>query len=63
MNPISSLEFEFKWRLQELIKEHGSYVLETPKGKHLVKNLEVLETARKQARQMSNVNMQRYPLQ
>jgi len=62
VNLLNNLEFEIKWRLQELIKEYGSYVLETPKGKHLVKNLEVLETARKQARR-SNLNVQRYPLQ
>ncbi len=63
MSLISNLEFEIKWRLRELLREEGPYILETARGKALVKNLDVLETARKQAKKANNETMQGYYLQ
>jgi len=55
---IENIAFEIRWVLQELLRKEGPGVLETPKGKALVRNLDILEAARKRARRKDNGYMQ-----
>ncbi|MCK9378494.1 MAG: hypothetical protein M0P73_20435 [Syntrophobacterales bacterium] len=41
---LKSLEFEIRWRLRELIQEHGAaVVMNTQAGQKLFRNLEAVE--------------------
>jgi hypothetical protein len=46
---LKNLEFEVKWQLRELIREHGVAVVMHGIGKKLLKNLETLKAARQAA--------------